>query len=83
MRYSRAELTALLAARKFMQAKEGTGENAWIELRIRVSPELLDVFMRGWFVSVDGAWVRLKAVDVNPNDVSGFETERVNKPEGY
>lgn len=67
MRYDRRELQRLVSLRygKF----EGQGENAFIDLRIKVTPELLEQMIGGYWTAPDGKVSVLDAVDI---DADGY-----------
>lgn len=63
-RWGRPELSALVATRKRNAAYvEGQGDSAFIEVRIRVTPELLEAFLGARVVQgdretiFDGVWL--------------------------
>ena len=62
MRYTRDELQHLLAARAGQM--ETRGANAFIELRIKVTPELLEGMLGGQWIAADGTKARFDGVDI-------------------
>lgn len=62
MRYTRSELTHILAARHLV--KEGQGDNAFLEFRIKVTPELLEKMIGGYWINANGGRVRFDGVYV-------------------
>lgn len=63
MRYTRQELQAITAARRSLP--EGQGVGAFIEFRVKVTPELLEQMLGGTWVAADGKRARLESVEVD------------------
>lgn len=65
MRYTRVELGAMLDARRRNGLAESQGEGAFLEFRLRISPELLDHILGASITMADGRVGRIEAVHVN------------------
>lgn len=63
MRYTRQELQAITAARHGQV--EGQGVGAFIEFRVKVTPELLEQMLGGTWLWTDGKRSRLESVDID------------------
>jgi hypothetical protein len=63
MRYSRDELEALVAARGGLP--EGSGPGAFLDFRVRATPELVAQMIGGTWVASDGKRSRLVAVSID------------------
>jgi hypothetical protein len=72
--YTRDEIQSILEARKEAQENEGAGENAWLDFKLRVTPELLGHLMSGSFVSSDGRICLLQSVEI---DAEGYAHPRL------
>jgi hypothetical protein len=62
VRYSRVELQGILAARR--GHAETVGNDAWIDLRIKVTPELLEGMLGGTWVAADGSRSTFQGVHI-------------------
>lgn len=77
VRFTRRELAGLLAAR--IGNHEGQGPGAFIELRVRVTPELLDAMLGGHWVNRDGSTARFEGVEIQ-GDLAQPILARENQP---
>ena len=68
MRYTRAELLGIIAARHGQV--EGMGEGAFLDFRIRATPELLESVMGGYFITADGRRTRLDAFSIDSDGLA-------------
>jgi hypothetical protein len=65
IRYTRAELAGLVAAR--YGQSEGTGPDAFLDLRIKVTPELLEKMLGGYWIATDGSRAEFMGVSIDQN----------------
>ena len=69
VKYTRDELSAIIALRHGQ--RETVGTNAYLDLRIKATPELLEQMLGGHWVSRDGSEARFEGVYV---DADGYAT---------
>jgi hypothetical protein len=64
MKYTRSELLGIVAGRHGQP--EGQGAGAFIELRMKITPELLEHMLGGYWISADGKRSRFDGVYIDP-----------------
>ena len=77
MRYGRDELEALVALRKAAGRSEGIGEHAFIEGRMKVTVELVEQMLGGYWIGPDGSRAEFVGVSVDSDGMFYPEFERV------
>lgn len=68
MRFTRRELGMILATRG--ARAEGDGNNAFLEFRFRITPELLKEMMDGEFIFSDGRHAKLDGIFVSDDGLA-------------
>ena len=74
VRYTRSELSHIVATRR--GNVEGQGDHAYIDLTVRVTPELLESLLGGIWEARDGKRSRLEAVYVSGDGLTYPEFTR-------
>jgi hypothetical protein len=64
MDWTRAELAHLVELRHRAGLNEGNGVEAFIDLRLKITPELLEAMLGGTWTAPDGKTARLDGVHI-------------------
>lgn len=67
-RWTRAELSALIAARHGQL--ETQGEGAYLDFVVRVTPELLEAMLGGHWIATDGSEARFDGVSIDSDGLA-------------
>jgi hypothetical protein len=76
LKYSRAELGAIVEARRRSGDLEGQGDGAYFDFWFRITPEMLHDLMSGYFVHADGHESVLDSVSIDGVYVEPILTHR-------